>query len=68
MKRVIGFGICPDLHAMTDMGLANGERKAQGYTYSLPHTYNAECYAAECTRKGHCLIAKLQTVKSPLSD
>jgi len=51
------FDICPYLHAMSDFGFASPERKAKGYTYSRPHTHDAECYASKCTSRGRCLIA-----------
>lgn len=52
------FDICPYLHAMSDMGFASPERKAQGYTYSRHHTHDAECYAEKCNRRGRCLMAR----------
>ena len=52
------FIICPYLHAMSDVGVASAERKAQGYNYSRPHTNNAECYADKCNNNGKCLIAR----------
>ncbi len=55
------FDICAHLHAMSDFGFASEKRKSQGYTYSPPHTHDAECYAEQrgdpCTRKGQCLLA-----------
>lgn len=56
------FTICPHLHAMSDMGFASEERKGQGYTYSRPHTNNAECYADKCTNRGRCLIARKEAL------
>ena len=58
------FVICPDLHAMNDMGFANEERRAQGHTYSRARTYNAECYAKVCHQNGKCLIAKVSPLPS----
>lgn len=55
----IDFDICPELHAMSDVGFASDERKAQGYTYSKPRTHDAECYASKCDRRGICLKAKI---------
>jgi hypothetical protein len=53
--------ICPNLHAMTDMGFNNGSRDPSE-KYGLPHTNNAECYrlreGKKCNNKGRCLIAK----------
>lgn len=55
--RIERFDICPHLHAMSDMGFASPERKAQGFTYSKPFTNNAECYSDKCKRHGKCLLA-----------
>ena len=62
MDKIIKFIICPDLHAMSDMGMASLERKAQGYTYSRPRTNNAECLATKCHNRGRCLIAKFYAI------
>jgi len=64
MRRIIGYDICPYLHAMSDFGFAypDPERKREGF-YSKPHTHDAECYATKCTRRGRCLIAIFETRK-----
>ncbi len=56
MNRALYWNICPNLHAMTDVGMAGAERSTQGETYSRPHTYNAECYGNKCRRRGKCLL------------
>jgi hypothetical protein len=51
------FDICPELHAMSDMGFANSAT-TENRIYSRSHTNNAECYAKECHRRGRCLSAR----------
>jgi len=60
---VMRWDICPFLHAMSDFGFASPERQKQGYTYSKPHTHDAECYAEKCNRRGRCLIAVKRLTK-----
>ena len=49
------WDICTYLHAMSDVGFASPERQEKGCTYSKPRTYNAECYATKCHRRGVCI-------------
>jgi hypothetical protein len=56
-QNISHYDICQSLHAMNDMGFAAAEARAKGNTYGQSRTYNAECYADKCTRRGRCLIA-----------
>jgi len=54
--------ICPFLHALNDFGYQLNKG------YSRPHTYDLECYAEICYKKGQCIKVRTQKIKNMLNS
>lgn len=56
------FDICPELHAMNDMGYTRVDAEGRG-VFGRSQTYAAECYLLErgerCPHRGRCLTARI---------